>query len=54
MRGRLIVKKIRVFQKLGETKKQESNDPNLFVFCDKSTGVTHYRSRIESRRGYPP
>src|ERR1700691_1198119 len=48
MRGRLIVKKIRVFQKLEETKKREANDSNLFVFCDKSTGVTHYRAESKA------
>ncbi len=43
--GRPKVKKIRVFGKLvQQEKKQDSNKPNLFVFCETSTGVAQFRT----------
>jgi DNA-binding CsgD family transcriptional regulator len=39
------VKKIRVFGKLAQQeKKQESNKPNFFVFCETTTGVAQFRT----------
>jgi DNA-binding CsgD family transcriptional regulator len=43
--GRLIVKKIRAFPKLvQQQKKQEASTSNLFVFCEKTTGVAQFRA----------
>ena len=43
--GRPKVKKVRVFGKLVQhDKKQEPNKPNLFVFCETSTGVAQFRT----------
>jgi DNA-binding CsgD family transcriptional regulator len=39
------VKKVRVFGKLVQhDKKQDSNKPNVFVFCEASTGVAQFRT----------
>jgi DNA-binding CsgD family transcriptional regulator len=39
------VKKVRVFGKLVQhDKKQEPNKPNVFVFCEASTGVAQFRT----------
>jgi DNA-binding CsgD family transcriptional regulator len=39
------VKKVRVFGKLvQQDKKQDPNKPNLFVFCEASTGVAQFRT----------
>jgi DNA-binding CsgD family transcriptional regulator len=39
------VKKVRVFGKLAQhDKKQDPNKPNLFVFCEASTGVAQFRT----------
>lgn len=43
--GRLIVKKVRVFPRLvQQQKKREANLTNVFVFCDKMTGVAQFRA----------
>src|SRR5271155_351475 len=43
--GRLNLKKVRVFPKLvpHETK-QEANHPNLFLFCESSSGTAQFRA----------
>jgi DNA-binding CsgD family transcriptional regulator len=38
------VKKVRVFPKLVQHKKREANLSNLFVFCEKKTGVAQFRA----------
>jgi DNA-binding CsgD family transcriptional regulator len=47
--GRLIVKKAAEFPKLirQEKKRTESGSANLFVFCDKTTGVSQFRAESE-------
>jgi DNA-binding CsgD family transcriptional regulator len=43
--GRLIVKKVRAFPRLvQQQKKREANLSNLFVFCEKTTGVAQFRA----------
>jgi DNA-binding CsgD family transcriptional regulator len=43
--GRLIVKKIRAFPKLvQQQKKRQASTSNLFVFCEKTTGVAQFRA----------
>jgi len=43
--GRLIVKKFRGFPKLvQQQKKREANLSNLFVFCERKTGVAQFRA----------
>jgi DNA-binding CsgD family transcriptional regulator len=38
------VKKVRAFPKLVQHKKREANLSNLFVFCEKKTGVAQFRA----------
>jgi len=47
--GRLIVKKAAAFPKLirQEKKRTDSGSANLFVFCDKTTGVSQFRAESE-------
>jgi hypothetical protein len=47
--GRLIVKKAAAFPKLirQEKKRTENQSANLFVFCDKTTGVSQFRAESE-------
>jgi DNA-binding CsgD family transcriptional regulator len=40
----LTVKKLRVVPKLGQQRKREANSSNLFVFCEKRTGVAQFRA----------
>jgi DNA-binding CsgD family transcriptional regulator len=44
--GRLTLKKVRVFPKLvpREEEKQETNHPNLFLFCESSSGTAQFRA----------
>jgi DNA-binding CsgD family transcriptional regulator len=42
--GRLKVKKLRVVPKVVQQKKRELNSTNLFVFCEKRTGVAQFRA----------
>jgi len=48
--GRLIVKKAAAFPKLirHEKKRVENHAANLFVFCDKTTGVSQFRAESEA------
>jgi len=38
------VKKVRVFGKPEQEKKQDTNKPDFFVFCEASTGVAQFRT----------
>jgi DNA-binding CsgD family transcriptional regulator len=43
--GRLNLKKVRVFPKLvSHEDKQETNHPNLFLFCESSSGTAQFRA----------
>src|SRR5208282_122335 len=42
--GRLKVKKLRVVPKQLQQKKHEVNTSNLFVFCEKKSGVAQFRA----------
>lgn len=42
--GRLIMKKVRVFSKLVQQKNREASSPNVFVFCERKTGVAQFRA----------
>jgi DNA-binding NarL/FixJ family response regulator len=48
--GRLIVKKAAAFPKLirQEKKRTENHSTNLFVFCDKTTGVSQFRAESDA------
>src|ERR1700728_2125797 len=50
---RPIVKKLRSFPKLvPQSKKEETNPPNVFVFCEKSTGAARFHAESNSDPDY--
>lgn len=50
---RPIVKKVRAFPKLvPQSRKHESNPPNVFVFCEKSTGAARFHAESNSDPNY--
>ena len=53
MDGKATVKKLRTFPKLvPQSKKQETNSPNVFVFCEKSTGAARFHAETNSDPDY--
>jgi DNA-binding CsgD family transcriptional regulator len=51
--GKAIVKKIRMFPKLVQRqKKQNGGQPNVFVFCESTTGVAQFRAESESNPNF--
>jgi DNA-binding CsgD family transcriptional regulator len=46
------VKKLRSFPKLIQGKKQETDSPNVFVFCEKSTGAARFHTESSSDPEY--
>ena len=50
---RPIVKRVRAFPKLvPQSKKHESDPPNVFVFCEKSTGAARFHAESNSDPNY--
>jgi hypothetical protein len=50
---RPIVKRVRAFPKLvPQSRKNESNRPNVFVFCEKSTGAARFHAESSSDPDY--
>jgi DNA-binding CsgD family transcriptional regulator len=48
-----IVKRVRAFPKLvPQSRKNESNPPNVFVFCEKSTGAARFHAESNSDPNY--
>jgi DNA-binding CsgD family transcriptional regulator len=44
--GRLTLKRVRAFAKpVQQGKQHETNQPSLFVFCEKATGVAQFRAQ---------
>ena len=46
------MKKLRSFPKLVQHKKETATPPNVFVFCEKSTGAARFHAEASSDQGY--
>ena len=47
------MKKVRAFPKLvPQARKSETNPPNVFVFCEKSTGAARFHAESNSDPNY--